>query len=492
MKKSKWFPLAPTTASDSFPHHDGAEDIPSSISPTAATSKTTSSMLFRVYSISCTQSLLLYEALNTDEIRTIYLSGHGRVTLINGQCSIFGYTLELGKSQQVTCSPWMPSFPIECSAKLPSKKVKTRLKTALGDETFNLFKADSALIDTLTSSAFLIYIEGVLASDMEWMLQAERFQEAYRSVAAMDPRLRLSAPTPLAATTSVILYTAPAIVTHLALDSLCIHGTWKEAADQLHEALSTSPRVLFCGAKGAGKSSCLRYHVNRASQRCRYIAVLDCDVGQPEYTTPGVISLVILRNEPSLVTPHLNLKTPLLSFFIGDVVTKNEPDFLLAAVRQLFSKYESLRAELEKHGDFKEELQRRQRGGNGFAALELQHQTTPLPLFINADGWIKGLGADILQSVMSITAPTHVMHLTSQRNKELVSFDQLSSALIFSLEPGRASPSKILAADVRLLRYTQRHSILLRCSHVMQVCVRIPAAKCSVQCRRRHQERLLG
>ena len=47
--------------------------------------------------------------------------------------------------------------------------------------------------------------------------------------------------------------------------------------------LSINQRIFVCGAKGVGKSSCIRYTINRCLKIFQTIAVIDCDLGQPEF-----------------------------------------------------------------------------------------------------------------------------------------------------------------------------------------------------------------
>ncbi len=89
------------------------------------------------------------------------------------------------------------------------------------------------------------------------------------------------------------------------------------------------------------------------------MAFLDCDLGQPELTLSGQVSLHILEN-PLLGPPFTHLKDATHSIYIGSSSPKHDPDIYTAAILNLWTRY----------------LQ--------FSASH------PLPLVINTDGWVKG------------------------------------------------------------------------------------------------------
>jgi hypothetical protein len=85
----------------------------------------------------------------------------------------------------------------------------------------------------------------------------------------------------------------------------------------------TSPNtpLLLCGARNAGKSTFARFLVNRLLNTHDSVAYLECDVGQCEFTPPGVVSLTVvccnfLYSPSSHPCCHslIPLLSPLLSF----------------------------------------------------------------------------------------------------------------------------------------------------------------------------------
>ena len=210
--------------------------------------------------------------------------------------------------------------------------------------------------------------------------------------------------------------------------------------DDSHDEQDSSFIVAVCGAKNVGKSTCLRYAVNRMLQYSLHVAVLDADAGQPELSPPGMLSLTIV-DEPLLQPPHshfLNaalLPQPAKAYYYGSASSATDPERYLECIRQLVSDFR------ENHSD--------------------------IPLFVNLDGWVKGLGQEILQAlVQEIIQPTHVIQILGELqsrifdltvNKEQTclhvcrSFDtksnsdELSPAHSMSLPPSSLRTLRLLA-----------------------------------------------
>jgi polynucleotide 5'-kinase involved in rRNA processing len=225
---------------------------------------------------------------------------------------------------------------------------------------------------------------------------------------------------------------------------------------------SPYPRVLVCGAKGVGKSTCLRYTVNRLLGRARAVCVIDCDLGQPEFTVPGLLSLHLVRASAPVLSPtHLHLHPPLLSHFIGDITSKNEPELFARALASLYSRYEQLRSEYQLKDD-------KARSRNAFSLLdEASVPAEPLPLVVNTDGNIRYMGAEILSAVLQIVRPTRILHLSTEKDRDLPPVrDYMESkkvtegeeeegrdgCVLYTLEPGRLTASNIHSIDLRNLR----------------------------------------
>lgn len=222
-----------------------------------------------------------------------------------------------------------------------------------------------------------------------------------------------------------------------------ISHEWAQAVD---EVLASPPStggtcpVLVCGAKGVGKSSMCRYLVNRMLNQYPKVAYMDCDLGQPEFTTPGQVSLHLL-DSPVFGPPHANLRRPQIAYFVGTTTSKPEPLLFSAAVRALAE----------------QTLAFQQQQSTFFAA-----DGPPPPIVVNTDGWVKGMGEDLLGAVIDAVHPKHIVQILGSSASRTFHLDRLPdgcevhrvSAWIPPPAPvgGPPPPSQPSAQDQRILR----------------------------------------
>lgn len=192
----------------------------------------------------------------------------------------------------------------------------------------------------------------------------------------------------------------------LILQDLTQYKTENAVAVHLESLDDTSPSdpgfiTAITGAKGVGKSTCLRYMVHRMLAQCEMVAVLDVDTGQPEFTPPGMLSLCLVH-KPLLSPPHLHMSsegeddypTILESIFWGTNTSQSHPSKYLDAVAHLLQTYE-----------------------------EFLTESPRTPLLVNMDGWVKGFGGQVLQAnLQQIRDLRHVIQIngdTRSRSFEL-------------------------------------------------------------------------
>jgi polynucleotide 5'-kinase involved in rRNA processing len=207
---------------------------------------------------------------------------------------------------------------------------------------------------------------------------------------------------------------------------------------------------MITGAKGVGKSTLLRYLTNRilsASPSSRSdpneiggiqeVAILDTDVGQPELAPPGLLRLSIVR-KPLLQPPYWNLVGEAMidgeeKFNGGGGDRDNEQQGPCHVPQQEHSR-------LTEHDPESDEDEENENGGvevvssvffgastskvdptryiNAVQFLMEKYETEvahsgpyPIPLLINMDGWVKGVGYQILTALTDSLGPTHFVQI---------------------------------------------------------------------------------
>jgi hypothetical protein len=137
--------------------------------------------------------------------------------------------------------------------------------------------------------------------------------------------------------------------------SLDIPADWHDAIKEVCQRAESSlqgncppPVAVVCGAKGSGKSSLSRLLTNHLLNSVSSVWYLDTDLGQPELSAPGLVSLTCLRN-PLLGLPfthllpfHLLAQDPLprsFSHYLGDISPQGNPELYCQAVKSLYLKY---------------------------------------------------------------------------------------------------------------------------------------------------------
>lgn len=255
------------------------------------------------------------------------------------------------------------------------------------------------------------------------------------------------------------------VPTNMPRSVVTIPQSWKSACDNICESwrryvtadfddewctpdgqsvFATAPRVLVCGAKNQGKSTAVRYIVNRllSEQHCNNVTVLDCDVGQPELSPPGMLTLTNVR-KPLLSPPYVHMvcgNNPEAcaashenAYFFGNITSKSNPMEYTAAISNLMYTYENMDDEEFGEND------------------DLSRNQFHSPLVINTDGWIKGMGFELLTAVIDRVGPHHILQIQGSSRSKI--FD-LSSVVA----PGRRIYNVETACCVDTLQYLQTPS----------------------------------
>ncbi|KAK4703113.1 polynucleotide 5'-hydroxyl-kinase GRC3/NOL9, partial [Phenoliferia sp. Uapishka_3] len=224
----------------------------------------------------------------------------------------------------------------------------------------------------------------------------------------------------------------------------------EENSDEEEDLSAGADRMVLMveGPKHVGKSTFAKLAVNRLLSRYERVAYLDTDLGQPEFTTSGLVSLNVVESPilgPSFTHPSI----PVSAHFLGSPSPASDPSTYLAALTALLSTYA-----LEVEYPLVDEPTRRpgRRNGASRSAPVASKIRDRVPLIINTQGWVKGLGADLLEKLKIESRPTHLFSFDGADEDGMES-DEHSGWLRFRLESAPSSPldAKWSAADLRTL-----------------------------------------
>eukprot|EP00040_Diaphanoeca_grandis_P015044 m.76554 g.76554 ORF g.76554 m.76554 type:complete len:665 (-) comp24911_c0_seq1:46-2040(-) len=159
----------------------------------------------------------------------------------------------------------------------------------------------------------------------------------------------------------------------------------QQTTDDAQPLPPTPPVIMVVGGKNTGKSSAVQWTINRLLQTNEEVAVLDADIGQAEFTPAGQVSLSVVT-EPVFGSAYTHLKTPLFARFVGANTPLQDPRGFLQSVFTMFDKY----------------------------ILACSTRSTPLPLVINSQGWVKGLGFLLLLDMIRYISPSVIFNIEAE------------------------------------------------------------------------------
>ncbi|KAJ4770835.1 Polynucleotide 5'-hydroxyl-kinase grc3 [Rhynchospora pubera] len=183
----------------------------------------------------------------------------------------------------------------------------------------------------------------------------------------------------------------PFISSTVTYRGLQIPSSWEETANSIAYDSCTCPPpiVLICGPGNCGKSAFSRVLLDALFKRYKKVGYLDTDVGQPEFTPSGCVSLQIIEKETPDFTV-LCLKTPEKCLFFGDICAKSNAKDYVFYIFNLYNYF------IKKYYKFE----------------DLGESNKPsVPLIVNTSGWIKGFGLDVLVDILRYMSPTHVVKI---------------------------------------------------------------------------------
>ena len=124
-----------------------------------------------------------------------------------------------------------------------------------------------------------------------------------------------------------------------------ISESWMLAVERIKERGETAPSVFVAGARGLGKSTFCRFVTNTLltlkEKAYPSVAFLDTDIGQPEFTCPGFVSLTLIESRLPILSPAETQprRQQLMKVFVGDISPRSNPDLYLASMTPSFSHF---------------------------------------------------------------------------------------------------------------------------------------------------------
>ncbi|WWD18617.1 hypothetical protein CI109_103070 [Kwoniella shandongensis] len=166
-------------------------------------------------------------------------------------------------------------------------------------------------------------------------------------------------------------------------EALSDHKTFEPEMEELQNPLV----ALVKGPKRSGKSTFARALLNSLLNRYEKVAWLECDLGQGEFGCGGVVGLWVL-DRPVFGPPFTHPAVPVRAHYLGTFTPLTCPDEYIAAIRQLIEHY---RYNVQLTGEADDEK-----------------IGSVIPLIINTQGWVKGLGEDLLREIEAVAEPSQL------------------------------------------------------------------------------------
>lgn len=152
-------------------------------------------------------------------------------------------------------------------------------------------------------------------------------------------------------------------------------------------------RLMLCGGKGVGKSTLLRYLVNKLLNVRKEVYVMDLDPGQPEFTVPGAISIIKVTS--ALLGPnYTHLQEAEKTIFVPSINVSADYESYLDAVRKLIA-----------------------------------HLPQSVPVVVNYMGFTKGIGLFLTSMILGLLKADVVVQIESQNENRNFNVDLTPDAV---------------------------------------------------------------
>lgn len=314
----------------------------------------------------------------------IYFHGALKVRLLAGEVCIFGYTMQ--ENETVTAnSPRGHSFlylspsPQRQNSESETTRPLEQLQIQLRKLSTTFLRADlQEIISNFNSSTDAVVLLENDHSKSIFMIENYMKEAVFPNMNALISRPYQQS--------ELILRSQ--FLPHSA-NGVKINSQWKDVS------MTAYSRHVIIGGKGVGKSTFLRYFINRNLTEFKKILLIDLDIGQPEMFLPQTISATVI-NEPILGPGYLRNKSPHKSFLFGDV------NVLVSPI-----KYLKCALKLLEHCCSVDELK-------------------SMPWVVNTMGYNRGFGLELIVGILRKLKPTDLVQI--QAHRSIDNFDKTLNA----------------------------------------------------------------
>uniref|UniRef100_A0A8D0AY33 Polynucleotide 5'-hydroxyl-kinase NOL9 n=1 Tax=Salvator merianae TaxID=96440 RepID=A0A8D0AY33_SALMN len=307
--------------------------------------------------------------------QTLTLSGRCLLTCLYGSVRVFGFSVVPEQPSYQFFSPHSHSaLTVEAVAyaepKASERERKTEAKSVLR---VHLVPRDSRskFLKHFAPQCSVVLLEYLDTPLTKFILSYSNFSHIFR---AKRPKASSYTPEDALLAMAGVGQQDPA-------SGLVVPESMCSALEQLIQACQEEdegcPVLLVCGPKGVGKSTFNRYLVNLLLNCLPCVGFLDCDLGQPEFTPPGCVSLIDVT-EPLLGPPFTHQRTPRKMVYYGETSCEQDTERYIDTLKYVFSAYER-----------------------------------DVPLVINTMGWVKGDGLLLLLDIVRLLEPSHVVQISA-------------------------------------------------------------------------------
>lgn len=291
----------------------------------------------------------------------IYLHGAVKIRLLAGNVEILGYKLKTNKTKEIYSPRGHSLLSIE------TKPIKNLEKLNLDEfkEDFVNFELDEIQANFDKNSS-LFLLENLPTNKQVKMIGACMKEAVFPNLKTNNVERSFHKAEFIL---NCLFYSDPA-------KAFKTNPEWNKIE------IKTESKLLLIGGKSVGKSTLLRFLVNKNLEEHKKILLIDLDIGQAEMFVPFTLSATIIES-PILGPGFLTPTQPEKSYFFGDVNVIAAPIKYLKCILKLI---EFCKAEC-----------------NG------------IPWIINTMGYNKGFGLELIASITKILNPTDLIQIQSGR-----------------------------------------------------------------------------